>query len=68
MEEDDEQSINKGKGTIVEEEHNDQSQTMSNSERYSSHLAMVKTNKEPAIMFQRFTLDQAESSQFHSKK
>ena len=27
LEEDDEESINKGKGTIVEEEHNDQSQT-----------------------------------------
>ena len=62
LEEDDEQSINKGKGAIVEEEHNDQSQTVSNSERSSSHLAMVEANKEAAIMFQRFALDQPESS------
>ena len=45
LEEDDEESMNKGKGTIVEEPHNDQSQTMSNSKRSSSHLAMVETNK-----------------------
>ena len=62
LEEDDEQSINKGKDIIVEEEHNDQSQTMSNSERSSSHLAMVEANKEPTIMFQRFAMDQAEAS------
>ena len=68
LEEDDKQSISKGKGTIVEEEHNDQSQAVSNSEKSSSHLAMVETNKEPSIMFQRFTLDQAETSQFHSKE
>ena len=67
-EQDDEQSINKGKGTIVEEEHNDRSQTVSNSERSSSHLAMVEANKEPSIIFQMFALDQAESSQFHSKE
>ena len=60
--EDDEQSISKGKGTIVEEEHNDQSQTVSNSKKSSSHLGMVETNKEPNIMFQRFTLDQVETS------
>lgn len=68
MEQDDEQSINKGKGTVVEEEHNDQSQTVSNSERSSSHLDMVEANKEPTIMSQRFELDHAESSQFHSKE
>ena len=61
LEQDDEQFINKGKGTIVEEEPNDQSQTISNSERSSSHLAMVEANKAPAIMFQRFAFDQAES-------
>ena len=51
LEEDDEESINKGKGTIVEEEHNDQSQSVSNFERSSSHLALMETNKELAIMF-----------------
>ena len=68
LEDNDEQSINKGKGTIVEEEHNDQSQTVSHSKRSSSHLAMLETNKEPSIMFQRFALEHAESSQFHSKE
>ena len=62
LEEDDEQSINKSKGTIVEEEHNNQSQTVANSEKSSSHLAMLETNKEPTIIFQRFALDQVESS------
>ena len=61
QEEDDEESINKGKGTIVEEEHNDQSQIVSNSEISSSHLALMDTNKEPTIMFQKFSLDQVES-------
>ena len=66
--EDDEGSINKGKGTIVEEEQNDQSQSVSKSERSSSHLALVESSKEPTMMIQRFTLHQAESSQFHSKE
>ena len=57
LEEDGEESIFKGKGNIVEEEHNDQSQTVSNSKRSSSHLALVETNKESAIKFQKFTLD-----------
>ena len=65
LEEDDEESINKGKGTIVEEEHNDQSQTIYNSERSSSHLSLMETNKEPTIMFLKFTLDRVEFSQFH---
>ena len=68
LEEDDEESINKGRFTIVEEEHNDRSQSMSNSERSTSQLDMVETNKEHVIMFQKFTLDQAKSSQFHSKE
>ena len=68
IDEDDEGSINKGKGTIVEEEQNDQSQSVSKSERSSSHLALVESSKEPSMMIQKFTLDQAESSQFHSKE
>ena len=66
--EDDEGSINKGKGTIFKEEQNDQSQTVSNFERSSSHLALVKSSKEPTMMIQKFPLDQVESSQFHSKE
>ena len=31
-------------------------------------MATVESNKEPAIIFQNFALDQAESSQFHSKE
>ena len=68
IDEDDEGSINKGKGTIVEEEQNDQSKTISKSERSSSHLSLVESSNEPTMMIQRFTLDQAESSQFHSKE
>ena len=68
LEDDDERSINKGKATIVEEEPNEHSQSMSNTKRLTSHLAMVETIEEPAITFQRFALDEAETSQFHSRE
>ena len=68
MEDNDEGSINKGKGTIVEEEHNEQSQSVSNTDKLTSHLAMVETIKEPTLIFQRFALDQAGTSQFHSRE
>ena len=62
LEDDDERSINKGKSTIVEEEHNDQSQSVSNTERLTSHLAMVETIKGPSLIFQIFALDKAKTS------
>lgn len=68
IDEDDEGYINKGKGTIVEEEQNDKSQSVSKYERSSSHLSLVESSKEPTMMIRNFTLDQAESSQFHSKE
>ena len=68
IDEDDEGSINKGKGTIVEEEKNDQSQTVSKPKRSSSHLSLIESSKEPTMMIQKFTLDQVESSHFHSKE
>ena len=51
LEDDDERSINKGKATIVEEESNEHSQSVSNTERLTSHLAMVETIEEPVIIF-----------------
>ena len=68
IDEDDEGSINKGNCTIVEEEQNDQSQSVSKYERSYSHLALVESSKEPTMMIHKFTLDQAKSSQFHSKE
>ena len=68
LENDDERSINKGKATIVEEESNDQSQSVSDTERLTSHLAMMETIEKPAITFQRFALDEADTSQFHSRE
>ena len=62
LEDNDEGSMNKGKGTIIEEEHNDQSQSVSNTERWNSHLATVETIKEPTLIFERFALDQTETS------
>ena len=59
---DDDISINKGKATIVEEEPHDQSQSVSNTERMIANLAMVESVQEPAIIFQKFALDEAETS------
>jgi hypothetical protein len=68
LEDDDERSVIKGKSAIVEEESNEQLQSVSNTQRSTSHLAMVETIEEPAITFQRFALDEAETSQFHSRE
>lgn len=51
LEDDDERDINKGKATIVEEESNHQSQSMLDTERLTSHLAMMETIEKLAITF-----------------
>ena len=44
IEDDDERSINKEKATIVEEESQDQSQSVSNTERTITNLAIVENS------------------------
>lgn len=61
LDEDDEGAINQGKCTMIEEEKDDQSHFFSNIEKSSSQLIPIESSKEPTMMIQRFTLDQAES-------
>ena len=68
LDEDDEGSINQGKGTVIEEERDNRSHFVSNIEKSSSQLVPIESSKGPTMMIQRFTLDQVESSQFHSKE
>ena len=62
IDDDDERSINKGKATIVEEEPHDQSQSMSNTERTITNPAIVESTQDPAMVFQKFSLDEVETS------
>ena len=57
IEYDDDKSINKGKATIVEEESQEQSQSMSNTERTISNPAIVGSSQASAMILQRFTLN-----------
>ena len=41
---------------------------MLDTERLTSHLDMMETIEKPGITFQRFVLDEAETSQFHSRE
>ena len=59
---DDERSINKGKATVIEEESHDQSQSVSNIERMIANLTVVESIQDPAIIFQKFAMDEAKTS------
>ena len=65
---DDERSINKGKDTIVGEEPQDQPQSMSNTERTITNPTIVESSQDLAMVFQKFTLDEAETSRVCSQK
>lgn len=56
-------SINKGKPTIVEEESQEQSQSMSNTEREVSNLAIVGVSQVSTMILQRYTSNEGETSQ-----
>ena len=50
IEDDDDRSINKGKDTIVEEESQEQSQSVSNTERTVSNPAIVGSSQASAMI------------------
>ena len=63
IDDDDERSINKGKSTIVEEESQDQSQSVSNTKRTITNPTTVENTQDPTMVFQKFTLEYDETSQ-----
>lgn len=63
IEDDDERSINKGKATIIEEESQGQSQSVSNTERTIINPAIVESSQGPAMVLHKFTLGEVETSQ-----
>jgi len=65
---DDDRSINKGKTTIVEEESQVQSQSVSNTERTISNPAIVGNSQDSAMIMQRFTLNEVDTSQASSQE
>ena len=62
IEDDDDRSINKGKATIVKEESQEQSQSVSNTERTVSNPTIVESSQASAMILQRFTLNEVETS------
>ena len=68
IKDDDERSINKGKTNIVEEESQGQSQSVSNTERTITNLAIVESSQGPTMVLQKFTLGEAETSQVCSQE
>ena len=68
IEDDDDRSINKGKTTIVEEESQEQSQLGSNTERTVSNPTIVGSSQASAMILQRFTLNEVETSQASSQE
>lgn len=68
IQDDDERSINKGKATIVEEESQEQSQSVPNTDRTITNPAIVKSSQDPAMVLQRFTLSETETSQVSSQE
>lgn len=54
IEDDDDMSINKGKHNIVEEESQEQSQSVSNTERTISNPAIAVSSQIPAMILQRY--------------
>ena len=68
IEDDDDRSINKGKATIVEEESQDQPQSVSNTKRTVTNPAIVDNSQASTMIWQRFTLNEVETSQVSSKE
>ena len=62
IDDDDERSINKGKTIVVEEESHDQSQSVSNTKRTITNPTIVESTQDPAMIFQKFALDEVETS------
>ena len=53
IEDDDERSINKGKATIVEEESQEQSQSVSNTKRTVTNPAIVESSQSSTMIYKR---------------
>ena len=68
IEDDDDRLINKGKATIVEEESQEQSQSVSNTERIVSNPTIVGSSQASTMILQRFTLNKVETSQASSQE
>lgn len=68
IEDGDDRSINKGKATIVEEESQEQCQSVSNTERTVLKLAIVGNSQASAMILQSFTLNEVDTSQASSKE
>ena len=68
IEDDDDRSINKGKPTILEEESQEQSQSVSNTERTISNPAMVGSSQMSTMILQRYTSNEEETSQIPSQE
>ena len=68
IDDDDERSINKGKATIVEEESQGQSQSVSNTERTITNPTIVESSQGPTMVLQKFTLGEVETSQVYSQE
>jgi hypothetical protein len=66
IEDDDDRSINKGKPTIVEEESQEHSQSVSNTKRTISNPTIVGSSQVSTMILQRFTLNEVETSQASS--
>ena len=66
IDDDDERSINKGKAIVIEEESHDQSQLVSNIERTITKPTIVERTEDPTMIFQKFALGEAKTSQAYS--
>ena len=68
IEDDDDRSINKGKATIVEEESQEQSQSVFNTEKTIINPTIVEISQASAMILQSFTLNEVETSQVSSQE
>lgn len=68
IEDDEERSINKGKATIVEEESQEQSQSVSNTDRTITNPIIVKSSQDLAMVLQRLTLSETKTSHVSSQE
>ena len=68
IEDDDDRSINKGKTTIVEEESEGQSQSVSNTKKTISNLAIAESSQMSAMVLQKYISNEEETSQIPSQE
>ena len=68
IEDDDDRSINKGKTTIVEEESQGQSQSVSNTEKTISNPAIAESSQMSAMVLQKYISNEEETSKMPSQE